>query len=81
MFKIWIINLVGIILFFVNNYFTYDFFQGPGQYNLNSFLSELNDSAHYKNGKFGKIDQYPAVSGDRLSVSMSSSLQPRNPDW
>jgi hypothetical protein len=55
---------------------------GPGQYTYkNSFLDDMQDYTNNKKGVFGKIAQYPAISGDRLSVALSSSLQPRNPDW
>jgi hypothetical protein len=50
---------------------------GPGQYGFCSFTDELKKS---KNGKFGKIAQYPAVSSDRLSI-VNQSLRPRNPTW
>ena len=53
---------------------------GPGQYDLKSFVDDLNDQPHKKHGKFGKIEQYPDVSGDRLSIH-EVSLKPRNPAW
>lgn len=53
---------------------------GPGQYDIPSFVDALKNTAHAKHGKFGKIAQYPVVSGDRLSVN-NTSLQPRNPKW
>ena len=53
---------------------------GPGQYNIPSFVDNLKDYAHAKHGKFGKLEQYPALSGDRLSTE-HTALRPRNPDW
>jgi hypothetical protein len=55
---------------------------GPGQYNLKSFIDELNNSSRKKYGKFGKIEQYPQISGDRLSIN-NTSIRPRNtdPNW
>ena len=53
---------------------------GPGQYDLNSFVDDLTDTAHKKHGKFGKNKQYPDYSGDRLSVN-NVSLKPRYPKF
>ncbi len=53
---------------------------GPGQYNFKSFTDELQNKHQKKHGKFGKIEQYPAISGDRISID-STSLRPRNPKW
>lgn len=55
---------------------------GPGQYNTKSFTDNLNDYSQAKHGKFGKIDQYPSISGDRLSIN-NTSIRPRNtdPNW
>ncbi len=53
---------------------------GPGEYTLKSFTDDLNDLGHSKQGKFGKIVQYPNKSGDRLSIE-HVSLRPRNPSW
>ncbi len=55
---------------------------GPGQYPFKSFTDNMNDAAHIKHGKFGKIVQYPTISGDRLSIN-NTSIRPRNtdPNW
>lgn len=53
---------------------------GPGQYQINSFTDDMNDTMHKKHGKFGKIAQYPDQSGERLSIN-NTSLRPRNPKW
>lgn len=53
---------------------------GPGQYSIPSFVDDQNSYNKVKHGKFGKIDQYPVHSGDRLSIE-HTSLQPKNPDF
>lgn len=55
---------------------------GPGQYPYKSFTDDLNDLPHIKHGKFGKMEQYPTISGDRLSIN-NTSIRPRNtdPNW
>lgn len=53
---------------------------GPGQYDLNTFVDLMNKQDHSKQGKFGKLAQYPVSSGDRVSL-IAVPLQPRNPNW
>lgn len=53
---------------------------GPGQYSLDSFVDLLTKSEHQKQGKFGKIAQYPNPMGDRIAM-VADSLHPRNPSW
>lgn len=53
---------------------------GPGQYTLKSFTDDLKDQHNAKHGKFGKIAQYPATAGDRISIE-HVGLRPRNPSW
>lgn len=53
---------------------------GPGQYNIPSLTDDLVDYSKEKHGKFGKIAQYPKISGDRLSINYTS-LQPKDPDF
>ena len=51
-----------------------------GSYEMRSFVDDLNDYGHEKHGKFGKIDQRPPVSGERITINYTS-LHPRNPTW
>lgn len=53
---------------------------GPGQYSLDSFVDLLKKFGHQKQGKFGKVAQYPNPMGDRISMVVNS-LHPRNPSW
>lgn len=53
---------------------------GPGSYEISSFVDNINDYGHAKQGKFGKINQYPVASGDRISIKYTS-LHPRYPKF
>ena len=53
---------------------------GPGQYAIPSSIDDLGAYNNKKKGKFGKIAQYPAHSGDRLSIN-NTALQPRYPEF
>ncbi|XP_056388118.1 lymphocyte expansion molecule isoform X2 [Hyla sarda] len=41
----------------------------PGQYKIKSFSEELENEQKKKHGKFGKMPQYPKVSGERVICS------------
>ncbi|XP_044158023.1 lymphocyte expansion molecule [Bufo gargarizans] len=48
----------------------------PGQYKVKSFIEELENDQKKKNGKFGKIPQYPKVPTERVFCS-SLTHRPR----
>ncbi|RMZ95587.1 hypothetical protein BpHYR1_024729 [Brachionus plicatilis] len=41
---------------------------GPGQYSLDSFVDLLSKPEQQKQGKFGKLSQYPNPMGDRIGM-------------
>ena len=47
---------------------------------MRSFVDDMNNYAHVKHGKFGKVEQRPACSGERIAINYTS-LHPRNPTW
>jgi hypothetical protein len=51
-----------------------------GSYELRGFVDEIHHYGHAKHGKFGKIEQYPVNSGDRLGCD-NVQLQPRYPSF
>ncbi|XP_074642342.1 ciliary microtubule-associated protein 2-like [Tubulanus polymorphus] len=52
---------------------------GPGQYELKSFLDDMTSEHSKKQGKFGKVEQYPAKHSDRIYCCTLPQV-PRNPE-